>query len=442
LVLQEEFMKKLSVCFAAFLILAAMTACQKQQAAPAAPAVAEKSSYDTLMEILNKGGEDVLALSGVQSKSFESRANVQKALPPKAQKSNLKIGWAAASLGSEFFEGLMRSAKNQAREYGYTLLEQNANFNIADQQKQIDSFLAQGVDALVLNAVDLHSEVLDIRRAVEAGIPVFVTGPTAANPEYQMVTAVISGSHESGFQVGYYCAEQLYKPGTVLKVGMVISFLPDADSNSRPAGWITGYLMKKAEIDGKPYASKYDAILDAYYIWGDLKNSGKLDRSDKGLNFVALAAGGGAVPEAGQRASSDMLTANPDMDLLFVEMDSMCLGALQEVKQHGMKPGQDIKVVTCADGTTTSLKLIKDGEIMATATNIPYMAGQGIIKLIHQIFEEGYDANNLPATSFTPTEVIHAGNVDKYYDENDPFAKVGPWAPITIDEYNKLHANE
>jgi ribose transport system substrate-binding protein len=440
-------MKKLSVYLLALLMLVAMTACQKKQVetAPASTVAAggETSSYDTIMDILTRGGEDVLALSGVQPKFIEGRENVKKALPPKAQKGNLRIGWAAASLGSEFFEGLMRSARNQAAEYGYTLLEQNANFNLADQQKQIDSFIAQGVDALLINAVDLHSEVLDIRRAVEAGIPVFVTGPTAANPEYQMVTAVISGSHESGYQVGYYSADKLYKPGVVLKVGMVISFLPDADSNSRPAGWITGYLARKAEIDGTPYASKYDAILDAYNIWGEFKNKGKLNLSERGLSFVSLATGGGATdPEAGQRASSDMLTANPDMDLLFVEMDSMCIGALQEVRQHGLKPGQDIMVVTCADGTTTSLKLIKDGEIMATATNIPYYPGQGIIKLIHQIFEEGYDANNLPSTSFTPTEAIHAGNVDQFYDESDPFAKVGAWAPVTIDEYNRLHANE
>jgi ribose transport system substrate-binding protein len=253
---------------------------------------------------------------------------------------------------------------------------------------------------------------------------------------------VISGSNESGFQVGYYCAEQLYKPGTVLMVGVVISQLPDADSNSRPSGWIAGYLTKKAEVDGTPYKSKYDALLEAYNVWGDLKSRGRLDYSQKGLNFVSLAAGNSTAAEAGQRASSDMLTANPDMDILVVEMDSMCIGALQEVKQHGLVPGKDIKVVTCADGTTTILKLIKDGEVMATATNIPYYPGQGIIKLIHQIFEEGYDANNLPSTSFTPTEVIHAGNVDAFYDESDPFAKVGPWEPITIDEYNRLHANE
>jgi ribose transport system substrate-binding protein len=223
---------------------------------------------------------------------------------------------------------------------------------------------------------------------------------------------------------------------------MVITTLSYADSNSRPCGWISGYLYEKAVIEGKPYASIYDAYWDGYNCWETVKNSGKGDFTDKGLNILGLAQGGGTSPENGQRASSDLLIAHPNMDVLWVEMDSMALGALQELRQHNMVPGPDIKVVTCADGTRESLELIKAGTIMATATNIPYYNGKGIIDLIHKIFEQGYDGNNLTSTSFTPTECVNAQNVDKFYDPNDPFAKVGAWEPITIEEYNAQHAND
>jgi ribose transport system substrate-binding protein len=414
-----------------------------KSSAPAQPAAATGTSYEQIMAILADPAGDVLALSGVQPTHQESRAHVYKGLDKIKPKQKVVIGWAAASMGSSFFEGLMRSAKNLAAEYGYELRDVNANFDLAVQQQQIDAFITQRVDVLVLNAVDLHSSVQDIRKAVNAGIPVFTTGPTAANPEYQLVTDVISGSNESGFQVGQYVAEQLYKPGQVLKVGTVISKLPDADSNSRPSGFIAGFLSKKKEMDGKPYASKYDALLDGYNAWKQYKANFKYDMSADGINFVALGVGDGTAAEQGQRASAEILTAHPDMDLILVEMDSMAIGVMQEARQHNLTPGKDIKLVTCADGTRESLESIKSGALMATATNIPYYNSQGIIDIIHWMYSEGYDANNMPATSFTPTEVISIENVDKYYDPNEPFARLlNAWSPITIDEFNALHAND
>ncbi|MDR2743552.1 MAG: sugar ABC transporter substrate-binding protein [Treponema sp.] len=435
------------------LALAMLSGCggsSGKQVAPSQPAAAAlsesdqtKSAYDQIMAILADPAGDVLPLSGVQPIFQESRAGVYKGLDKIKPKDKVVIGWAAASMGSSFFEGLMRSAKQQAAKYGYELRDVNADFNLATQQQQVDAFITQRVDVLVMNAVDLHSSTQDIRKAVNAGIPVFVTGPTAAKAEYQIITAVISGSNESGFQVGQYVAEQLYKPGNVLKVGMTISKLPDADSNSRPAGFIAGFLSKKREKDGNPYPSKYDAILAGYNAWKQYKANFKHDLSGEGLNFVALGVGDSTAAEAGQRASAEILTAHPDMDLIVVEMDSQAIGVIQEVKQHNLVPGKDIKIVTCADGTRESLEYIKSGELMATATNIPYYNSQGIIDIIHRIYSEGFDANNMPATSFTPTEVISIENVDKYYDPNEPFAKlVNPWSPITIDEYNTIHAND
>jgi ABC-type sugar transport system substrate-binding protein len=419
----------------------------------AAPADGE-SAYDTIMK-LQENPESALALSGVQPKSYESRESVPKGLPvePKAV-GDVKIGWAAASLGSEFFEGLRDSAQQQAKDKGFQPIDlQNADFNLETQQQQVDTFITNKVDALILNAVDLHSSVQLIQKVVDNGIPVFVTGPTAAKPEYQIITAIISGSNESGFQVGLYSAEKLYEKGKVLKVGHVISKLEDADSNSRPAGWIAGFLYKAAEIDGTPYESKYEAILDGYNAWMTFKDARKLDLSDKGLNLVGLGVGEGTDAAKGQQATADILIQTPDMDLLVVEMDSEGIGALAEIKQQGKVPGKDIMVVTCADGTKTALDLIKSGEIMATATNIPFLAATSMVDMIYDIFcgpdtaKANADYNNLPATSFTPTMAVTAENVDQYYpDVNDPifgkFATYPAWAPLSITDYNALHAND
>lgn len=393
------------------------------------------SSYDQLMAM-----EDVLPLSGVQPKQLESRADVDKALPVE-QKDDVTIGWTSSNLGSSFFVGMMDSARAACEKYGYTLIEQNANFDLALQQTQIDTFVTQGVDVIVINAVDLHSSATDISRCVAAGIPVLVTGPTAAKDDYQMITTFLSGSNESGFQVGLYTAEQLYSPDEVLKVGMAIAKMPDADSNSRPSGFISGYLYQQAEMNGEPYESKYDALLDGYNAWVELKGKGKLDMSDKNLDFVSVSAGEGIDAAAGQKASSDMITANPDIDLILIETDSMTPGVIQELRQHNLEPGEDVKLVTCADASRNALDYIKSGELMTTATNIPYYCGEGIVDLIYKIFGEGFDAGDMPANSFTPTIAITIENVDEYYDAELDFAKFAPWTPLTTQEYNDLNEN-
>jgi ABC-type sugar transport system substrate-binding protein len=418
-----------------------------------------EDSYDQIMKLL-ENPETALALSGVQPKSYESRESVPKGLPvaPKPA-SEIKVGWAAASLGSEFFIGMRDSGMARAEELGIGSVDlQNADFNLETQQQQVDTFITNKVDAMILNAVDLHSSVQMIQKIADAGIPVIVTGPTAAKVDYQTISAVISGSNESGFQVGQYCAEELYATGEPLNVGMVISKLEDADSNSRPCGWIAGYLYKAAEIDGTPYESKYDALLEAYHVWEQYKNDRHYDYSEKGLNLTQLGVGEGTDAAKGQAATSEVIIADPNMDILVVEMDSMAVGALSEIKTQGKKPGEDIKVVTCADGTVTSLDFIKAGELMATATNIPFMNSVSMMDMIYNLFDatdsgktqEEWNVyyNNMPATSFTPTLAITAENVDEYYpeDPSDPifgkFARFDPWTPIDIQGYNDLHAKD
>ncbi|MCL2111949.1 MAG: sugar ABC transporter substrate-binding protein [Clostridiales bacterium] len=457
--------KKIAIVLAVLMVfsvaLAACTATPDQPAGGGGSSSggdSDLSAYDQLM-LYQQNPETALALSGVQPREYPSRAHVNKALPvePKAA-GDIKIGWAAASLGSEFFIGMRDAGFARARELGMSEPDiQDANFNLETQRQQVDTFITNRVDAIILNAVDLHSSVQMMQEIVAAGIPVIVTGPTAGNPEYEMISAIISGSNESGYQIGLHCAEELYVPGEVLNVGMVVSKLEDADSNSRPCGWIAGWLYKTAEIDGTPYASKYDALLEAYYIWDDYKRSRSYDLSDKGLMLSQLGVGEGTDAAKGQAATADILIAEPNMDLLVVEMDSMAVGAIAEIKTQGKTPGQDLKVVTCADGTVTSLNFIRAGELMATATNIPFLNSVSMIDMIYNMFDAtGTDKtqaewceyyNDMPATSFTPTMAVTSYNVDRYYpaDPNDPifgaFAAFDPWTPINISGYNALNAS-
>ncbi|MPW24374.1 substrate-binding domain-containing protein [Alkalibaculum sp. M08DMB] len=392
-------------------------------------------AYQQLME-----KEDRLPLSGLQPLKLEDRTDVDKALPVE-KKEKVVIGWAGAFLGSSFFEEMINSANLAADKYGYTLNFQNANFDLQSQLTQVETFVSQGVDIIVLNAVEIDSSVAAIRRAVSEGIPVIVTGPRQASDDYPVVTTVLSGSFNSGFAVGEQAAKELFeKDGEPLKVGLALSMMDSADAQSRPTGFIAGYLYESANKGGTPYKDKWEATLAAYDIWITIRDQGKFLDTGMGLEFVGYGTGEATDAAAGQIASSDLLTANPDMDILFVETDSMLPGVFTEVRQHNLVPGDDVLLICAADGTREALKYIKEGVLYSTATNIPSYNGEKIVDLINRMFAEGFDANNLPANSFTPTMSIHAGNVDEYYDENSPFAKAGPWDIQTTEEYNEFNA--
>ena len=403
--------------------------------ASASPA-AEESSLDKLLSM-----EDKLPLGGLQPAHLESRADINKALPmTKTNADDITIGWASASQGSSFFTEMIRSAQEECDKFGYQLNYQVANFDVNAQMTQIDTFLTQQVDFLVVNAVDIDATVSYYQKAVDQGIPVIVVGPTGGQQDYPIVTTVLSGSFESGYVVGQYVAEKLYDEynGKELKVGFVISRAGDADSNSRPCGFVSGYLQKQAELNGKPYASKWDATIEGYTAWVKCRDSGS-SKIDGILDLVGCNSAGGTDANSGQVAAGDLLTAHPDMDIIMSDTDSLSPGVLQEMTQHGMTPGEDMLVICGADAAKYTLDNIMDGKIFACGTNAPYYTGAGVVDIIHAILD-GADYNDLPINSYTPTYCVNVDNISEYYDPSLEFAPMLDWEIQTTDEYNAAAA--
>ena len=72
--------------------------------------------------------------------------------------------------------------------------------------------------------------------------------------------------------------------------------------------------------------------------------------------------------------------------------------------------------------------------MLCTGYNSPDLTATAGIDLIHMIFEEGYDASNLPAAEDLPTGVITQDNWKDYYDPDLQYCKVLDFKWETIDE--------
>jgi len=409
---------------------AAPAAEAESEAAPAAEAASASSQSEAAAEeTVNYLAElvamdDGLCLSGVQSPVQEDRSDIYKALDKVEKKDKVTVAFCGASLGADFFVAWERSMVEETEKRGWEFLESNAQFDIELQNTQFDAFVQQGVDVIILNALRPDAQVDRIEAAVNAGIPVILATSAPSTPEIPAVTTICAGSNLAGWLSGQYAAEQFYKPGEAINIGFALMFTSIADTNSHGCGFISGYLAYVAEQEGHPYADRYAATIDGMKIWLELRDKGKYDASDMGMNLVGYGQGEGTDAASGQVASSDLLTAHPEMDLIVVDTDGMVTGVISEIEQHSMVPNEDIKVICCSDGTETVCKLIKEGVVMASGLNHPAYYTKGIFACLDTMYTDNggdFDINNLCANTFNPTEMITQDNVNDYYIEGAMF---------------------
>lgn len=77
----------------------------------------------------------------------------------------------------------------------------------------------------------------------------------------------------------------------------------------------------------------------------------------------------------GRQVMETLLGENKDIQGVFAQNDEMALGAIAAIKEAGLKPGIDIKIVSI-DGSTGALKAMAAGDLNATVEDNPWLAPQ------------------------------------------------------------------
>jgi ribose transport system substrate-binding protein len=203
-----------------------------------------------------------------------------------------RIGVTLLTKEQEFYRQLEGGLRSEATVKGYQLLVTSGDFDLARQQSEIDNFVVQRVDAIVVCPVDSKGIGPAIQRAEAAGIPVFTADIRAYGVS---VTAhVASDNREGGRQAAAFMAHALGGRG-------VVGIIGQAETE-------TGF-------------DRAHAFTEALAQSPDIRVVGELN--------------GGGVRDRALKVAEDMLQAHPDLTGIFAINDEMALGALAAVRARG-----------------------------------------------------------------------------------------------------------
>jgi ABC-type sugar transport system substrate-binding protein len=258
-----------------------------------------------------------------------------------------RIGLSVSTLNNPFFVTLQDGAQGAADEAGAELIISDAQNDTAQQQDDIQNFVTQQVNAILVNPVDSDAVVPAIEAANQANIPVIALDRGASGGE---IASTIASDNVQG---GNLAGEELIRlvgSGSVAQ----LEGIPGAEP---------------ARDRGQGFQEAIDAQNSVEVVASQTAN---FDRAE-GLNVT-----------------ENILQANPGIVGIFAQNDEMALGAVQAL---GGSAGEEVKVVGF-DAIEDALSAIQDGTMNATVAQQPAEIGSlGVENAISVINDESVEEN-------------------------------------------------
>jgi galactofuranose transport system substrate-binding protein len=250
----------------------------------------------------------------------------------------LVVGFSQVGAESGWRTANTESIKSEAAKRGIDLRFSDAQQKEENQIKAIRSFIAQGVDVIAFSPVVETGFEPVLQEAKKAGIPVVLSDRAVKVSDPSLYKCFLGSDFiEEGKRAGNEAIKLTDgKAGIAELVGTV---------GAAPA-------IDRAKGFREAIASHPDMKII-------LSQSGDFTRA-KGKEVMEAFL---KSPEAKQ------------ITLLFAHNDDMALGAIQAMEEAGIKPGQDIKIVSI-DGVKGAFEAMKDGKLNVTVECNPLLGPQ------------------------------------------------------------------
>src|SRR4051812_11053007 len=272
-----------------------------------------------------------------------------------------RIGVTLLTREHEFYRQLEAGLKEAADKQGYQLIITSGDFDLAKQQSQIENFVVQGVDAIIVCPADSKGIGPAIERANEAKIPVFTADIAAQGG--QIVSHIASDNLSGGRLAADFIAKALNGQGNVGIIGQ-----QEVQSGL------------DRELGFKEELKKYPGIK------------------------VAAVLNGGGVRDKALKAAEDMLQGNPNLKGIFGINDDSALGALSAAEGANRK---DL-VIVGYDAIPEAVKAIQRGSALkADVAQQPKELGAKTIEAIAAHFSGGQVQKSIAV----PVKIVDANSL-------------------------------
>ena len=252
----------------------------------------------------------------------------------------------------QFSDNFMTLFRTELEDYLVKLGFSKENITIQDgqndqatQSNQIDAFIADGVDVLIINPVNTSSAETITDKVVGAGIPlVYINREPGEDEEARW--------DENGWDVTYVGCDAR-QSGTFQ--GEIISDL-GLDAIDKNGNGKIDYVM----IEGDP--ENVDAKYRTEFSIKALEDAG-LE-----VNCLDDQVGNWDQATAQQLVANSLSQYGDDVEVVFCNNDAMALGALQSIEAAGRTVGEDIYLVG-VDALTEALDNVASGKMTGTVFN-------------------------------------------------------------------------
>ncbi|AJC74310.1 ribose ABC transporter substrate-binding protein [Pseudothermotoga hypogea DSM 11164 = NBRC 106472] len=284
-----------------------------------------------------------------------------------------KVAVVISTLNNPWFVVLADAAKQRAEELGYEVTVFDSQNDTAKESAHFDTIIAAGFNAILFNPTDADGSIANVRRAKEAGIPVF---------------CIDRGINARGLAVAQIYSDNYY--GGVLMGEYFVKFMKE----------------KFKDMKTIPYAELL-GILSAQPTWD--RSNGFHSVVDNYKEFVMVAQQCAEFDrDTGFKVTEQILQAHPEIKAIWCGNDAMALGALKAVEAAGRK---DIYIFGF-DGAEDVIYAIQEGkQIVATIMQFP--------KLMSRLAAEWADQylrgeRQFPEIVPVTVELVTTENIEKY----------------------------
>lgn len=238
-----------------------------------------------------------------------------------------KIAIVISTLNNPWFVVLGDTAKERIGELGYDAVVFDSQNDTAKEQTHFEHILTGGYKAILFNPTDADGSIANVRKAKQAGIPVFCID-REINANDAATSQILSDSYSGCVALGEYFVERVGKEGKYVEL---LGLVGDNNTRNRSAG--------------------FHNVIDRYPgLKMVSQQTAEFDRT-KALNVM-----------------ESILQAEPDINAVFCANDAMAMGAYQALVAAGKA---DRVKVFGFDGADDVVRLIAEGKIEATGMQFP-----------------------------------------------------------------------